>query len=70
MARAQRSKMGGVPKIWNPLPGFTDVRQDGQLNNVTDLSAFYSQARAGALPAVSWIVPAGQELDRDLPCLG
>jgi len=50
----------GVPKIWNPLPGFTDVHRDGQLNDVTGLSAFYARAKAGALPAVSWIVPDGQ----------
>jgi phospholipase C len=48
---------GGVPKIWNVLPGFTDVHQDGQLGNIQDLSTFYTAAKAGALPAVSWIFP-------------
>ncbi len=43
--------------IWNPLPSFTDVRQDGQLSNIQSLSSFFSQARSGSLPAVSWIVP-------------
>jgi phospholipase C len=47
----------GVPKIWNVLPGFTDVHQDGQLGNIQDLSNFYVAARAGTLPAVSWIFP-------------
>jgi phospholipase C len=46
-----------TPGIWNPLPAFTDVQQDGQLGNVQSLSAFFTAARSGALPAVSWIVP-------------
>jgi phospholipase C len=49
--------LGGVPKIWNVLPGFTDVSQDSQLGNIRDLSDFFDQARAGTLPAVSWILP-------------
>jgi phospholipase C len=48
---------GGVPPIWNPLPGFTDVGQDGQEGNVQNLTSFFAQASAGTLPAVSWIVP-------------
>jgi len=47
----------GVPSIWNVLPGFTDVHQDNQLGNIQDLSNFYSAAKAGKLPAVSWIFP-------------
>ena len=46
-----------VPKIWNVLPGFTDVHQDNQLGNIQDISNFYSAAKAGTLPAVSWIFP-------------
>jgi phospholipase C len=46
--------------IWNPLPSFTDVSQDGQVGNIQSLTNFYSAAAAGTLPAVSWIVPAGQ----------
>ena len=49
-----------TPGIWNPLPHFTDVHQDGQLGNVQTLSNFYTAARAGTLPAVSWIDPSGQ----------
>ena len=48
---------GGVPAIWNPLPGFRDVHQDGQAGDVQPLSAFTSEATSGHLPAVSWIVP-------------
>jgi phospholipase C len=46
-----------TPGIWNPLPYFTTVRQDGQLGNVQSISNFYSQAKDGTLPAVSWIAP-------------
>ena len=48
-----------TPGIWNPLPYFTDVQQDGQLGNVQSLSNFFAAAKAGALPAVSWIDPNG-----------
>ena len=47
----------GTPDIWNPLPSFTDVRQDGQLGNIQDVTHFLADARAGTLPAVSWVVP-------------
>jgi phospholipase C len=47
----------GTPDIWNPLPSFTDVHQDGQLGNIQDVGRFIAAARAGTLPAVSWIVP-------------
>jgi phospholipase C len=43
--------------IWNPLPWFTDVAQDGQLSNITDLDAFYSALSSDALPQVSWVLP-------------
>ncbi|HEX9032143.1 MAG TPA: alkaline phosphatase family protein [Streptosporangiaceae bacterium] len=47
----------GVWSIWNVLPGFTDVHQDGQLGSVRPLKIFYSQAKAGTLPKVSWVTP-------------
>ncbi len=46
-----------VPDIWNPLPEFTTVNQDSQTGNVQNVSNFYTQARRGTLPAVSWVVP-------------
>jgi phospholipase C len=46
-----------TPGIWNPLPYFDTVREDGQLGNVQSLSSFYAAARAGTLPSVSWIDP-------------
>jgi phospholipase C len=46
-----------VPGIWNPLPYFDTVKQDGQLDNIQDVSNFYEAAEKGSLPEVSWIVP-------------
>ncbi len=46
-----------TPGIWNPLPWFTTVQQDGQLGNIQDTSAFLDQAAQGTLPDVSWVVP-------------
>ena len=53
----------GTPDIWNPLPSFTDVQQDGQLGNIQDTRRFLKDATAGTLPEVSWIVPDQQESD-------
>ena len=47
-----------TPGIWNPLPLFTDVQKDKQLRNIQPLDNFLSQARRGALPAVSWVTPS------------
>jgi phospholipase C len=47
-----------TPGIWNPLPYFDTVRQDGQLQNVTNVTNFYKDAMNGTLPAVSWITPS------------
>jgi phospholipase C len=49
-----------TPGIWNPLPSFTDVAQDGQLGNIQTLSDFFAAAKDGTLPAVSWIDPNGK----------
>jgi phospholipase C len=48
-----------TPGIWNPLPWFDTVRYDGQLGNIQSLSSFFAAAKAGKLPAVSWITPNG-----------
>ena len=48
-----------TPGIWNPLPFFDTVRNDGQLNNIQSVSNFYRAAGKGQLPAVSWVVPSG-----------
>ena len=51
----------GVPKIWNVLPQFTDVHQDNQVGNVQTLDDFFAAAKAGSLPAVSWITPSSYD---------
>jgi len=47
-----------TPGIWNPLPRFDDVRQDGQLGNIDPVGKFYAAALNGTLPAVSWVTPS------------
>ena len=49
-----------TPDIWNPLPGFQTVNQDGQLHNVQPSRNYFRDARSGSLPAVSWVVPNGK----------
>ncbi len=46
-----------VPGIWNPLPWFETVQQDGQLANIQPIEDFYAAARTGDLPAVAWVIP-------------
>ncbi len=46
-----------TPGIWNPLPYFDTVQQDGESKDVQNIARFYAAAKAGALPAVSWVVP-------------
>src|SRR5205085_1645081 len=49
-----------TPGIWNPLPSFTDVKEDGQLGNVQSLNSFYNTVhdeKECSLPHVAWIDP-------------
>jgi phospholipase C len=50
-----------TPSIWNPLPAFGDVRQTGQLGDVVDSNQLFTDAARGTLPAVSWVVPSGDD---------
>ena len=52
-----------TPSDWNPLPWFTDVREDQQLNRIMPIHDLYVAARNGTLPAVSWVTPAGAVSD-------
>jgi phospholipase C len=47
-----------TPGIWNPLPWFDTVARDGQESNIAPFHRFLAAARAGTLPAVSWITPS------------
>lgn len=55
----QHQQNAKTPGIWNPLPYFDTVKQDGQLSNIQSLDNFFTQAKNGTLPAVSWITPSG-----------
>ena len=50
----------GTPGIWNPLPYFDTVKDDGELSNIQPIENFYTQASKGTLPEVVWVVPSGQ----------
>jgi phospholipase C len=60
MTCTPKPQNAGTPEIWNPLPYFDTVKQDGELNNIQAISNFYNDAEKGTLPAVSWIVPNGK----------
>jgi phospholipase C len=57
MTCAPQPQTVGTPEMWNPLPGFVTVHQDGQLGNIRPASNFFAAARSGHLPAVAWVVP-------------
>jgi phospholipase C len=59
MTCAPKPQTVGTPEIWNPLPFFTTVDQDGGLGNIQTLDHFFADVQAGTLPAVSWVVPNG-----------
>jgi phospholipase C len=48
-----------TPGIWNPLPYFDTVKADGQLGNIQSVTNYYTAAKSGHLPAVTWVVPSG-----------
>jgi phospholipase C len=50
-----------TPSIWNPLPEFSDVRHDKQTGNVVASTQLFADAKKGTLPAVSWVVPSGDD---------
>jgi phospholipase C len=56
----EKPQRAGTPQIWNPLPWFETVRDDGELKNIQTISRFFEAARDGTLPSVSWVVPNGR----------
>jgi phospholipase C len=52
-----------TPGIWNPLPWFDTVRQDGQLRDIAPLRDLFTALRKNALPAVSWVIPGDKDSD-------
>jgi phospholipase C len=61
MTCAPQPQKVSVPGIWNPLPYFDTVQQDGQLGNIQPTANFVAAAKNGTLPAVSWVVPNGKD---------
>jgi len=57
-----------TPGIWNPLPFFDTVKNDGELQNVQTLDNFLLEAEHGTLPQVSWISPSA-EVSEHAPAL-
>ena len=58
MSCAPVGQSARTPGIWNPLPYFTDVQQDDQVQNIQSLSNFFQAAKQrGSLPAASRITP-------------
>jgi phospholipase C len=57
MATPSQPQNARTAGIWNPLPFFATVKEDGELGNVRDVSEFFHAAQTGTLPAVSWICP-------------
>jgi phospholipase C len=61
MTCAPQRQTGGVPSIWNPAPYFHWVKAKGpaylKAHN-PDVEQFLADVKNGALPQVSWIVPA------------
>jgi phospholipase C len=52
---------GNTLSLWNPLPGFVTVAEDGELGNITQgIDQFLLDAQNGTLPAVSWVIPGNQ----------
>ena len=48
----------GTSPLFNPLPDFATVRDDGQLADVASSAGFFRAARRGELPDVSWVIPS------------
>ncbi len=54
------AQSSNTPGIWNPLPWFDTVKADNQLGNIKSVDKFYTAAKNGSLPAVSWVVPSDE----------
>jgi phospholipase C len=59
-----------TPGIWNPLPSFDTVRQDGQLRNVRATNDLFTALRTDRLPAVSWVIPNGIDSEHPTSNIG
>ncbi len=46
-----------IPSERNPLPAFDTVKENNQVGNIQKVANYFQAAKAGTLPALSWIVP-------------
>ena len=48
---------------WNPMPGFDDVKLDGEFNDIQPGTSFTTALTSGTLPSVSWVIPPFKSSD-------
>jgi phospholipase C len=53
-------QLANVPGIWNVLPMFSDVAEDGETSNVVPFDQFFVDAKNNQLPRVAWFFPADE----------
>lgn len=53
----QKAMKLNVPGVMNPLPNFTTVHDNGQLDHIRSTVAFLQDLKADTLPAVAWVIP-------------
>jgi phospholipase C len=70
MECAPGAQSSSIPSIWNPLPLFRDVRENGQLGNIVPFDQFYLDAANGTLPQVAWIIPSGGNSEHPTDSIG
>lgn len=46
-----------VPGVMNPLPNFTTVHDNGELDHIRPTKTFLTDLKSNKLPSVSWIIP-------------
>jgi phospholipase C len=46
-----------VPGVMNPLPNFTTVRDNDQLDHIRKTEVFLTELRTNKLPSVAWVIP-------------
>jgi phospholipase C len=46
-----------VPGVMNPLPNFTTVHDNGELDHIRPTKTFLTDLKNNTLPAVSWVIP-------------
>lgn len=62
----QTAQNARTPSQWNVLMKFDTVKENNQLENIQSTNNFFEAAKAGTLPAVSWIIPS-QDVSEHAP---